>query len=178
MRVVKRILIIIAVLVLVSSAFASEEKQELATGYVTNGMHQESFQYPKSYEIEDEGDIGTYVYLNKTDWVSISIPKQGLSGVKQLHENIGNEEYIIALADNLHVFATHGDEHQLPFTRSCDIVEVGVNLPNGTGLIVNAYCLYGQAEIYDLLLTILGSMTEIKQLENWLFQEWIPYVSQ
>jgi len=134
---------------------------------------------PENYRIENDGDIGTLVYLNDTEYIAISIPKNGLTGVEQLHKNINSDDRIVALSDDLHVFAAHGEE-LLPFFKNNDIVEIALNLPDGTGIIANVFCDCGDTEIYDLLLVLLNSIADapsLEALENWLRQEWIPYIS-
>ena len=59
-----------------------------------------------------------------------------------------------------------------------DVVEIGVNLPDSTSLVVCAYCPYGHTEVYELLLTVLESITDTTALEDWLNNIWIPTVTK
>lgn len=57
-------------------------------------------------------------------------------------------------------------------------VEVGLNLPGGVDVVVASQCLYGDTAVYDLLLTIIGSLTDETPLQTWLEETWIPSVTQ
>lgn len=57
-------------------------------------------------------------------------------------------------------------------------VEVGLNLPGGVDVVVASQCRYGDAAVYDLLLTIVGSLTDAAPLQTWLEETWIPTVMQ
>lgn len=57
-------------------------------------------------------------------------------------------------------------------------VEVGLNLPGGVDVVVASQCLYGDTAVYDLLLTIVGSLTDAASLQTWLEETWIPSVTQ
>ncbi|MBO5534184.1 MAG: hypothetical protein J6B53_02140 [Clostridia bacterium] len=128
------------------------------------------------YEIVDEGSIGTLVYLTESDYISLMIPKGKMSGTAAVHDYIGDFGEITELSETMNVFAVHGDEnHRMPYL---DVVEIGVNLPDGTGLIVCAYCPYGHTEVYELLLTVLGSITDTAVLEDWLNGVGIPTVTK
>ena len=157
-------------------ACAAEGDPELAAGYVTRGKARVAFWYPADCSIVDEGSIGTYVYLTENDYVTLMIPKGKQSGTVAVHANIGDYGEITALSDSMNVFAVHGDQnHGMP---GLDVVEIGIDLPDGTGLVVCATCPYGHTEVYDLLLTVLGSVTDTAALENWLRDVWIPAVTK
>ena len=153
----------------------SDSTTILNSGYVSRGSTRVSFQYPAACEIVDEGSIGTLVYLSESDYISLMIPKGKMSGTAAVHDYIGDFGEITELSETMNVFAVHGDEnHRMPYL---DVVEIGVNLPDGTGLIVCAYCPYGHTEVYDLLITVLSSITNTTVLENWLNNVWIPIVT-
>ena len=153
----------------------ADEIPAMSTGYVSRGSTRVSFQYPAACEIVDEGSIGTLVYLTESDYISLMIPKGKMSGTAAVHDYIGDFGEITELSETMNVFAVHGDEnHRMPYL---DVVEIGVNLPDGTGLIVCAYCPYGHTEVYDLLITVLSSITNTTVLENWLNNVWIPIVT-
>lgn len=154
----------------------ADEIPAMSTGYVTRGSTRVSFQYPAACEIVDEGSIGTLVYLTESDYITLMIPKGRMSGTAAVHDYIGDFGEITELSETMNVFAVHGDEnHRMPYL---DVVEIGVNLPDGTGLIVCAYCPYGHTEVYELLLTVLGSITDTAVLEDWLNGVWIPTVTK
>lgn len=146
------------------------------SGYVSRGSTRVAFQYPAGCEIVDEGNIGTYVYLTENDYVTLEILRGKLSGTTAVHDYIGDLGEISELSDSMNVFAAHGDEnHRMPYL---DVVEIGVNLPDSTGLVVCAYCPYGHTEVYELLLTVLESITDTTALEDWLNNIWIPTVTK
>ena len=148
----------------------------LTAGFVSRGSARVAFQYPAGCKIVDEGSIGTYVYLTENDYVTLMIPKGKLSGTAAVHDYIGDFGDITELSDSMNVFAVHGDaNHRMPFL---DVMEIGVNLPDGTGLVVCAYCSYGHTEVYDLLLTVLGSLTDTGALASWLSDVWLPTVTR
>ena len=167
------LMLILTLLPLLS--YSADEMPYMATSYVSRGPTRVAFQYPGDCEIVDEGSIGTYVYLTENDYVTLMIPKGKLSGTAAVHDYIGDFGEITELSKIMNVFAVHGDEnHRMPYL---DLVEIGVNLPDGTGLVVCAYCPYGHTEVYDLLLTVLSSITDTVVLEDWLNDVWIPLVT-
>ena len=99
-----------------------------------------------------------------------------MSGTAAVQDYIGDFGEITELSDSMNVFAVHGDENHL--MSYMDVVEIGVNLPDGTDLIVCAYCPYGHTEVYELLLTVLGSITDTAALKDWLNGVWIPAVTK
>ena len=91
-------------------------------------------------------------------------------------ENIGDGEFVTELSENMNVFAVHGDtNHRMP---GLDVVEAGINLPDGTGMVACTYCRYGHTEVYDLLLKILDSITDTTALKGWLENVWLPLIMQ
>ena len=54
-------------------------------------------------------------------------------------------------------------------------VEVGLNLPGGVDAVVAPSA---ATAVYDLLLTIVGSLTDAAPLQTWLEETWIPTVMQ
>ena len=57
-------------------------------------------------------------------------------------------------------------------------VEVGLNLPGNVDVVVASQCRYGDTAVYDLLLTIVGLLTDAAPLQTWLEEMWIPSVTQ
>lgn len=57
-------------------------------------------------------------------------------------------------------------------------VEVGLNLPGGVDVVVASQCRYADTAVYDLLLTIVGSLTDAAPLQTWLEETWIPTMMQ
>lgn len=53
-------------------------------------------------------------------------------------------------------------------------VEVGLNLPGSVDVVVA----FGDTAVYDLLLTIVSSLTDAAPLQTWLEEMWIPTVMQ
>ena len=96
--------------------------------------------------------------------------------IDEIQENIGDSSLILTLSDDMQLYATHGIPN-FPWMGS-DIVEVGINLPGGVDVVVTAQCLYGDTAVYDLLLTIVGSLTDAAPLQTWLEETWIPSVTQ
>ena len=154
----------------------ADEIPAMSTGYVSRGSIRVAFQYPAGCGIVDEGSFGTFVYLTENDYVTLMIPKGQMSGTAAVYDYIGDFGEITELSDSMNVFAVHGDENHL--MSYLDVVEIGVNLPDGTGLIVCAYCPYGHTEVYELLLTVLGSITDTAALKDWLNGVWIPAVTK
>ena len=173
----KSVFIILFCLLLSFSALGSaEETRQMAQAFVTRGALKISFLYPADHPIVDEGDLGVFVYQSSEDYFSMYIPKRGASGVEELHNNITSTEKITALSDNMHVYAVHGDENHRMY--HLDVVEIGLNLPSGVGLVITVSCAYGHTEVYDLLLTVLDSVADTALLKDWLNDTWLPYVSQ
>ena len=171
-----RKMILFACCLLLTMGFGCAQEVELAEYAVTNGVKTVSFLYPASCCIVDDGSLGVFVYLNGAEYVALSIPGRHVSGTEKLRENIGDDSKIRVLTDNMYVFAVHGDEnHRRP---DADIVCVGLNLPDGTGIIANADCRYGQTGIYPVLLNIVASMTDAEPLKVWLDEEWLPEITK
>ena len=167
---------VLLAIIIFSGVLAEDSDILLSTACVSRGSNRVPFQYPEACRMVDEGSIGTYVYLTESDYVTLMIPKKNLSGTEAVREAIGDFGEILELSDSMNVFAVHGDEnHRMPFL---DVVEIGVNLPDGTGVMVCTYCPCGQTEVYDLLLTILDSMTDTAVLEDWLNDVWMPMISE
>lgn len=57
-------------------------------------------------------------------------------------------------------------------------VEVGLNLPGSVDVVVASQCLCEDTAVYDLLLTIVGSLTDAAPLQTWLEKTWIPSLMQ
>lgn len=171
-----RKMMLFACCLLLMMSFACAGEQVLLEYTVTNGAKMVPFLYPASCCIVDDGSLGVFVYLNGAEYVALSIPGRRVSGTEKLRENIGDDSKIRVLTDNMYVFAVHGDEnHRRP---DADIVCVGLNLPDGTGIIANADCCYGQTGIYDVLLSIVASMADAEPLKVWLDEEWLPEITE
>ena len=166
--------ILLCLLLLLTLAGHAEEEPRLAEGTVSRGSKQVSFLYPETYRIEEEDDIGTFVYLNEIDYITLSIPPRGLSGVESLDDHAGDRSII--LSENLHLWAVNGNADGQ--TRNIDFVQAGVNLPDGGNVVLTAHTYHGRTAVYQVFLTILSSLTEEASLvEEWLTNEWIPYIT-
>ena len=77
----------------------------------------------------------------------------------------------------MHLYATHGMLNY-PLLTNYDYVEVGLNLPGGVDVVVASQSLYGDTAVNDLLLPIVGSLTDAAPLQTWLEETWIPTVMQ
>ena len=171
-----RLLLMLIVTLLSILPSSADDISGTKTGYVSRGSTRVVFQCPGGCEIVDEGSIGTLVYLTESDYISLMIPKGKMSGTAAVHDYIGDFGEITELSETMNVFAVHGDEnHRMPYL---DVVEIGVNLPDGTGLMVCTYCSYSHTEVYELLLTVLESISDTAVLEDWLSNVWIPMVTK
>ncbi len=146
---------------------------KLAETYVTNGYRKVTFSYPEGYYVLVDGKIGTFVHLNETDYVTIAVLDEGKNPVQDFNETCPDLP-VTVLSDTLSVISFQ-DEYI--FRKYYDGVEVGVTLADGSNLIAFAHCLAGNTEVYDLLLTILNSMTDATPVENWLNDVWLPSVA-
>lgn len=169
-----RFIALLCCLLFATAPVYADETTALAASTVTNGAKKVSFLHPANCYIFDDGSLGVFVYLDASAYVAVSIPSRGMSGTEKLRENIGDDAQIRMLSDDIYVFATHGDPNHRRF--NVDIVSVGLNLSDGTGIIANADCPYGQTEIYDVLLCIVRSLMDATAFEAWLYDEWIPFV--
>ena len=152
----------------------SDESTETTQYSIKNESKHITFTYPSYCSLEDEDSMGVIVRLDTLNYVSISIPRRNISGTRKLSDNIGDDTKILMLQDDIHIFAIHGDDnHHMP---NVDIVEIGLNLPENTGLIVNVTAEYGHTEIYDVLMTIIKSLKDTDSFKKWLTEEWIPSV--
>lgn len=166
--------LIVMLCFLLMTGSLADEAAPLASYVVRNGARQASFSYPEGCYIFDDGSLGVFVYHDAASYVAVSIPGRGMSGTEKLRENIGDDRKILTLSNDICVFAVHGDDnHQRPHA---DIVCVGVNLPDGMGILANADCPAGQTAIYDVLLCIVDSLTDAAVLQEWLENEWMPFV--
>ncbi|MBQ6528221.1 MAG: hypothetical protein IJI38_06825 [Clostridia bacterium] len=153
----------------------SADRVRMSTGTVSRGSRRVTFQYPAECELVEEGSPGTIVRLNENEYVTLMIPGGNLSGTAAVHEMMGAVEEVRELSDSMNVSAVHGDlNHRMPYL---DVVEIGINTADGTGIVACAYAMYGNTQIYDLLLTVLRSITDPEPLEKWLNEVWIPEVS-
>lgn len=168
-------ILLILIMSFCSSAIANEQS-DYASAYATDGKKKIYFSYPETCKMINDGSCGTLIYQTDTDYVSVCVPKHNVSGIAYLHENIGDSDKIDVLSDDIHVFATHGDEnHMMP---TLDVVSVGVNLTDEGGLVFTAYSEYGTTEVYGLLIEIIGSVIDTSLLEHWLSTEWLPYITE
>ena len=167
--------IVLCLLLRLPVAGMAEEEPRLVEGSATNGKQEVRFLYPETSAYLNVGKIGTFVYLDEDNYITLCVPKPGVTGVEDLHDVMGNVGEIIALSDDLQLNAVHGDTNH--FMPDLDSVEIGINLPNGGNIVVCTFCPYGTTEVYDLLLTVVSSMTDAALLEEWLANEWIPYIT-
>ena len=173
----KRVLsALMALLLLIPAAGSAEEAPMLLESYASRGARQVTFAYPEGCTVEVEDKIGTMVFMDDETYVVVVVTHKGSSGIDEIREAIGDSSLIFALTDDMHLYATHGIPN-FPWMGS-DIVEVGINLPGGVDVVVTAQCLYGDTAVYDLLLTIVASLTDAAPLQTWLEETWIPTVMQ
>lgn len=172
-----RLMSVVIALVLLFCPYACAEEEPLYETYtVKDGEKEVTFSYPPGYLIEDEGPpCGVIVRLDAENYAAVSIPRKNKTGTQKLLENIGDEQQIIQLTDDVHVFATHGD---FPLSSYLDIVEVGIDLGKHMGVIVNTTCPYGRTDIYEAAMVIVESLTGDTVFSEWLTETWIPYVSE
>ena len=161
-------------LTLIFCTYAYSEEAFIKTYTVRNGEKEATFSYPQNCTIEDEDLLGVIVRLDMNSYIAVSIPRRGMSGTKKLLENIGDESKIIKLTDDVYLFSTHGDENHHMYNT--DIVEVGIDLKNGTGLIINITCPYGETEIYEAAGIIIESLIDDDIFTEWLTEKWIPSI--
>ncbi len=163
----------IMILAMIFCTYACSEETFINKTYtVRNGKKEATFSYPQNCTIEDENSLGVIVRLDANSYIAVSIPRRGMSGTKKLLENIGDESTIIKLTDDVHLFSTHGDENHRMYDT--DIVEVGIDLKNGTGLIINITCPYGDTEIYEAAAIIIESLIDDDIFADWVTEKWIP----
>ena len=156
----------------------AEEISIQETYTVKDGSKEATFSYPQGCTIEDEGPpLGVIIRLDAENYIAVSIPRKNNTGTQKLLENIGDEQKIIPLTDEVHVFASHGESNH-PMLSRLDTVEVGIDLGKHMGVIVNITCPYGQTEIYDAAMMIVESLTENTVFSEWMTETWIPYVQQ
>ena len=167
---------VICLVVVLSGLGNADVESDLAEAIIDYGSYHLHFLYPSECRFVDEGSLGSFIYLTDMDYIVMDITKQNLSGVKALHKYIIEEEKIVALSDDLHVFASRGDPS--PVMPTWDIVEAGINLPNGTALVMTVYCHSGDIKIYDIASTILGSIIDTEKFDEWLYQDWVPYAAK
>lgn len=174
----KRVLsALMALLLLIPAAGSAEEAPMLLESYASRGARQVTFAYPEGCTVEVEDKIGTMVFMDDETYVVVVVTHKGSSGIDEIREAIGDSSLIFALTDGMHLYATHGMLNY-PLLTNYDYVEVGLNLPGGVDVVVASQCLYGDTAVYDLLLTIVGSLTDAAPLQTWLEETWIPTVMQ
>lgn len=173
----KRVLsALMALLLLIPAAGSAEEAPMLLESYASCGARQVTFAYPEGCTVDARDKVGTLVSIDENTSVSVVVTKKGNSGIDEIQENIGDSSLILTLSDDMQLYATHGIPN-FPWMGS-DIVEVGINLPGGVDVVVTAQCLYGDTAVYDLLLTIVASLTDAAPLQTWLEETWIPSLMQ
>ena len=171
----KLVSIVIALTLIFCTYGCSEEMFINETYTVRNGEKEATFSYPQNCTIEDEDSLGVIVRLDANSYIAVSIPRRGMSGTKKLLDNIGDESRIIKLTDDVHLFSTHGDENHRMYNT--DIVEVGIDLESGTGLIINITCPYGETEIYEAAAIIIESLLNDDVFSKWVADAWIPSIT-
>lgn len=176
---VKLLSVIIALAMLFGAYACAEESPLYETYTVKNGTKEVTFSYPQGYTIEDEDPvIAVFVRLDEENYITVSIPRKNKTGTQRLLDNIGDEQKIIQLTDDVHVFASHGDKSFHPMLTHMDIVEVGIDLGKHMGVVVSTNCPYGQTDIYEAAMVIVESLTGNTVFSEWITETWIPYVQQ
>jgi len=146
-----------------SDSFIGELKEN-PTGakqvYVTRGTQSVALTLPDHYTAEDEGDLGITCYLDPLSYITAAIPRDHLSGTEKLAENVNDSSKIVRLRDDLHVCLMQSE-------NTLNVIEIGLNLPDGTGLILGV-TEYGNKEIYQGLITMLNAVADTADLQSWL----------
>ena len=166
MKLWKRLSCFVFLLLLIFPSMATAKEKPLATAFATDGKTEIPFSYPEGLEVINEGRIGTTVYLDENNYVAVCVPGNNRSGTEALRDNMGDAAPVFSLSDDLHVaFVPNVDNHWMP---RMDVINVSIDLPEGNGLVLSAFCEYGSTQVYDLLVTIVGSVTDAAPLAQWL----------
>lgn len=168
---------LLLLLLLLSAAGNAEETPKLLESYASRDSQYVTFAYPEGCTVEVEEKLGTHVFLDAETYAAVIVTEKGQSGIEALQEAIGDSMLILTLSDDMQLYAAHATLHR-PLRPECDIVELGVNLPDGTGLLIMSMCPRGETAVYDLLLTIVGSVTDETPLQTWLVETWFPSLTE
>jgi len=98
--------------------------------------------------------------LDPLSYIPAAIPRDHLSGTEKLAENVNDSSKIVRLRDDLHVCLMQSE-------NTLNVIEIGLNLPDGTGLILGV-TEYGNKEIYQGLITMLNAVADTADLQSWL----------
>lgn len=160
-------------LIMISSFFsdALADAEKMNSAYVTNGEENVFFSYPRGYTMINDDLCGTLVYIDDYNYVAVTMAREHQSGIETLHENMNNAKNCIALTDNMHLVAVRAsDNHWMP---RMDVVNIGINLPDGKGIVISAFAEEGRTDVYSLLLSIVASITEPAPLTQWINEQWV-----
>ena len=124
--------------------------------HISSVMVKDVFTVPKEMQLEDVAKL---------------MLDNGIGSVPVM-----DDEKILSISDTICIFAAHGDNnHHMP---NIDIVEIGINLKSGLGIVITSFGSRGQTQIYNLMLTILQSLIDASEIETWLQETWIPYITE
>ena len=167
------LVLITALLFLIGTCGFAEESAPLCDAVVTNGSRQVAFSYPQNCLMEDDRELGVWIYLDDASYVNVAIPRRSRSGTAKLAENIGSMEHITVLSDQLHVHASSLVRRD----GSMSILSVGIDLDDGSGVILTSTCPEGQTAIYDIVRVILHSMMDTDLFDDWLDSTYLPSIT-
>lgn len=148
----------------------------LAQALAVNGTRAVAFSYPAACQATPDGHFGTYIHLKDDAYVVVVLLEEGRSITQRFEETKAPETEIIQLAENLYLLPWLDNiGYGLPGWPVLDILEVGVALPDGRSIIVQSTFPDGDAGIYDVLLTILASITDATPLADWMTRIGLPH---
>ena len=171
----KMIALLLGLMLLCSAALA--EQPLLINAEVTNGVRTMTFRYPDGCTVTEDGAHGTFVHLNDEAYAVVVLLEEGKSITGSFEETKAPEMEILRLSETMELLVCRDKTgHGVPGWPALDIVEVGVTLADGRCVIVQSTCPSGDTEIYPVLVTILGSITDTQPLQRWLDAAWLPLV--
>lgn len=159
---------------LAEEAPSAPNEIEMAEASLTDGTQTLAFQYPAGCTLEALKSTEALVTLNDDAEVAVVLMESGTDIAAWLQENKYPEAELVPLTENMHLLAYRNfTPVGLGFAPPLDILEVGVTLPGGMGVIVQSTCTSGGTEIYEVLTAVLASITDAQPLEAWLNEVWL-----
>ncbi len=172
----KRNLSMLLLLMLLTLSATCLAEPLLAQALTVNGTRALAFSYPADCQATPDGHFGTYIHLKDDAYVVVVLLEEDTSITQRFEETKAPEMEIIQLAENLHLLPwLDMTGYGLPGWPVLDILEVGVTLPDGRSVIVQSTCPDGDTGIYDVLLTILSSITDAAPLADWMTRIGLPH---
>lgn len=148
----------------------------LTSTRIVNGTRAVVFSYPADCKATPDSPSATFIHLNDEAYVVVVLLDEDESITQLFEETKSPEQEIILLAENLRLLSWLDKiGYGMPGWPVLDILEVGVTLPDGRSVIVQSTCPDGNTDIYDTLLTILGSITDAAPLADWMARNGIPF---